>query len=142
MWSPYTATHRLSRQRDATQGVPYRPLRHPSGATFSSGNRNPFVCFADISPRRGITFQGEEKLPHNKKGRIISAPTFYIHSAFRIRLGPLALGPKHLIWRVPVHLHPKRFPQFRIPHSEFRIKFQTHYNTALLPRVLFRPCTA
>ena len=29
-------------------------------ATFSSRNGHPFVCFADISPDRGITFQGRQ----------------------------------------------------------------------------------
>ena len=28
--------------------------------SFSSRNRHPFVCFADISPNRGITFQGRQ----------------------------------------------------------------------------------
>ena len=37
-------------------------------ATFSSGNRNPLVCFADISPKRGISFQGRK--PYNLGGRM------------------------------------------------------------------------
>ena len=28
---------------------------------FSSGNGHPFVCDADISPNRGITFQGRQE---------------------------------------------------------------------------------
>ena len=37
-------------------------------ATLSSGNRHPFVCFADISPNRGITFQGGQEIEPSFRG--------------------------------------------------------------------------
>ena len=34
---------------------------HRKRSPFSSRNRNPFVCVADISPDRGISFQGRQQ---------------------------------------------------------------------------------
>ncbi|MBQ3128295.1 MAG: hypothetical protein IJC13_04570, partial [Clostridia bacterium] len=39
----------------ASQRTPQSRLRR---ASFFSENWHPFVCFADISPNRGISFQG------------------------------------------------------------------------------------
>ena len=48
------------------EGEKERTLLAPSDfcfakPTFSSGNGNPFVCFADISPDRGISLKGQAR---------------------------------------------------------------------------------
>ena len=63
--------------------------------SFSSGNRHPFVCFADISPHRGITFQGRRVTKE-----LFCLPTWRTDS-FRFR---------------------KPYPRLRIANCELRIE--------------------
>ena len=71
-------------------------LENPSVLTdsFSSGNRRPFVCFADISPHRGITFQGSR----------VTKELFCF-----------------LTWRADTYSYIRPFPRLRIANCESRI---------------------
>ena len=52
----------MESEQDSLKGLKQTWLNPSDGfaATFFSENGNPFVSFADISPNRGITFQGRQ----------------------------------------------------------------------------------